>query len=177
MSASRVRREEPPSSSVMVSPMSVDAWRSCEVKGVVVAVARVARGLQRRSSECVSDMAGCVVKTDLCCMCCCLRDGKVSNVEKLPEHGPDEGIRSLDRVTILNYVQIYTRKTPCFHQYVSNNQQMQYTCKSSVSFYTATRLAFSSYCIITPQLPLHQEPLPKSHSSTPFVLHGTYHLM
>jgi hypothetical protein len=40
----------------MVSPMSVDAWRrDCEAKGV--AVARVARGLQRRSSECVSDMA------------------------------------------------------------------------------------------------------------------------
>jgi hypothetical protein len=53
----------------MVSAMSVEAWRSCESEGVIVA--RVARGLQRRSSECVSDMvvvwcgqaglAGCVL--------------------------------------------------------------------------------------------------------------------
>jgi len=61
-------------------------------------VARVTRGLQRRSSECVSDMAGCVVLESTWCFCVLhLRDGKVQG-RKVDEHGPAEGIKSSDRV-------------------------------------------------------------------------------
>jgi hypothetical protein len=93
MSASRVRSEEPPSSSVMVSPMSVEAWRRmhCEAEGVA---ARVARGLQRRSSECVSDM---VVVWLLICLVLARRQG--SSVEKLLSTGHGRVFKSLDRVT------------------------------------------------------------------------------
>jgi len=54
-------------------------------------VARVTRGLQRRSSECVSDMAGCVVLESTLCFVCCTCATARFKVEKLMSTGQPRG--------------------------------------------------------------------------------------